>query len=202
MILKELKNDTNNEDSTRIRYVCKLTRVKYSKKCNKLRTETTPDEKIEKDFWKYCKYIFESKDKVLHDFYVTICYEYFIKSLKKNKHSRDYSPPSWMKILDEPTSQFDLSPPTYREISKIIHKMKSSGSACPFDHVSVIALKRSAILRSALHRIIVCSWQNNIIQETWKKCFCVLIYKKGSPKQPFNFRPTTLEPLRAKMLIS
>ena len=43
MILKELKNDTNNEDSTRIRYVCKLTRVKYSKKCNKLRPEMTPE---------------------------------------------------------------------------------------------------------------------------------------------------------------
>ena len=125
MILKELKNDTNNEDSTRIRYVCKLTRVKYSKKCNKLRTEMTPDEKIKKDFWKYCKYIFESKDKVLYDFYVTICYEYFIKSLKKNKHSRDYSPPSRL-----------------------------------------------------------------------------LIYKKISPKQPFNFRPTTLGPLCAKVLTS
>ena len=58
----------------------------------------TPDEKIKKDFWKYCEYIFESKDKVLYDFYVTICYEYFIKLLKKNKHSRDYSPPSRLKI--------------------------------------------------------------------------------------------------------
>ena len=105
------------------------------------------------------------------------------------------------EILDEPTSLFDLFPPTYREISKIIHKMKSSGSACPFDYVSGIALKRCPILRSAFHCIIVYCWQNSIIPETWKRIFCVLIYKKGSPKEPSNFRPIT-EPVCAKVLTS
>ena len=97
------------------------------------------DETIKKDFQKYCKEIFGNEDQILPDFDKTICYEYFIKSLKKNKHSKDYFPPSWMKILDHPNSPFDL--PTYREISKIIRKIKSSGSACPFDHVSVTALE-------------------------------------------------------------
>ena len=87
-----------------------------------------------------------------------------------------------MKILDEQNSPFDLSPPTYREISKIIHKMKSSGSACPLDSVSVIALKKFPILRYTLHRIIVYCWQNNIITDIWRRGFCVLIYHKGSPK--------------------
>ena len=199
-ILKELKNDTNNEDSTRIRYVNKLIRVKYSKKSNKLCNKMTHDEGIEKDFWMYCKEIFETEDKFLPDFNKTTCYEHFTKSLKKNKHSRDYSLSSRMNILDEPTSLFDLSPPTYREISKIIHKMKSSGSTCPLDHISVIALKRSPILRSALDRIIVYYWENKTIPETWKRSFCVLIYKKGSPKQPSNFRPNTLGVVCAKIL--
>ena len=68
------------------------------KKSNKLRTEKKHDERMEKDFWKYCKEIFESEDKVLPDFDESICYEHFIKSLKKNKHSGGYSPPSWMKF--------------------------------------------------------------------------------------------------------
>ena len=75
--------------------------------------------------------------------------------------------------------------------------MKSGGSTCPFDHVSVIALKRCPILRSSLHRIIVYCWQNNIIPKNWKRGFCVHIYKKGSPKQQSNFRPITLEPVCA-----
>ena len=107
-----------------------------------------------------------------------------------------------MKILDEPNSPFDLSPPTYREISKIIHKMKSSGSACPLDRVSVIALKKFPILRYTLHRIIVYCWHNNIIPDIWRRGFCVLIYNKGSPKQPYNFTSITLEPICAKVLVS
>ena len=138
----------------------------------------THDERIEKDFWKYCREIFESEDKILPDFDETICYEQFIKSLKKNKHSRVCSTPSRMKVLDEPTSLLDLSPPTYPGINKIIHKTKSSCSACPFDYVSVIGLKRCPILRSALHHIIVCCWETKIIPETRKRGFCVPFIKK------------------------
>ena len=91
-ILNELKSDTNNEDLTRIRYISKFIRVKYGKKGSKLRTEMTHDKRIEKDFWKYCKEISESEDKVLPDFHEKTCYEHFMKSLKKSKHPRDYSP--------------------------------------------------------------------------------------------------------------
>ena len=113
----------------------------------------TNDEKIEKNFWKFFKEVFENENQVLPDFDEKTYSDYFIKSLKKNKQLRDFSPPSWMKSLDEPDSPFDKTPPSYREISKIIHKMKLSGSACLFDHVSVIALKRCPILGSALQSI-------------------------------------------------
>ena len=105
-----------------------------------------------------------------------------------------------MKSLDESDSPFDTIPPSYREISKTIHKMKSSGSACPF--YNAIALKRCPILRSALHRIFICCWTKKVIPVTWRKVFCVLIYKKGTPKEPFNFRPIALEPVCAKVFTS
>ena len=53
-----------------------------------------------------------------------------------------------MKFLHKLDLPFDATPPSYREISKIIHKMKSSGSAGPFDHVNAIVLQRCPILRS------------------------------------------------------
>lgn len=62
--LKVLKNDTSNEDSTRIRYLSKLTSVKQTEKSSKLRTEMAFNERIEKNFWKHCKEILESEDKV------------------------------------------------------------------------------------------------------------------------------------------
>lgn len=152
---------------TRVRYVSKLIRVKYGRKSNKLRTEMRHDERIAKDFWKYCKEIFESEDKFLLVFDETMCSKHFIKSLKKDNCSRDYSSPLWMKILHKPTS-----------LSQNFHKMRSSGSACLLDHPSVIALKRCLILRSALHRIIVCCRQNNTFQGPGKETFVYLFIKK------------------------
>ena len=97
-----------------------------------------------------------------------------------------------MKSLDELDSPFNTTPPSYQEISKVI----------PFDHVSVIALKRCPILRSAFHRIIVYCWTKKVIPVTWRKGFSVLIYKKSTPKEPSNFRPKTLEPVCAKAFTS
>ena len=200
--MKDLKSNTDANNSTRIRYVSKLIRIKYSKKGSRLRTEMTNDDKTEKDFWKFCKEVFESENQVLPDFDEQTCSDYFIKSLKKRFHLRDFNPSSWMKSLDEPDSPFDTTPPSYRKISKIIHKMKSSGSACPFNHINVIALKRCPILRSALHRIIVYCWTKKVIPATFRKGFCLPIYKKGTPKEPSNFRPITLEPVCAKVFTS
>ena len=67
-ILKELKSNTDADNSTRIRYVSKLIRIKYSKKRSILRTEMINDEKVEKDFWKFCKKVFERENQSLPDF--------------------------------------------------------------------------------------------------------------------------------------
>ena len=139
----------------------------------------TYNERIEKDFWKHCKDILESEGKVLPDFDETICYEHFIKLLKKSEDSGDYSPPWRMKILDEPTSLLDLSPPTYREISNIFHKMRSSGSTCSFDHVSVIALKRCPILSPLSIALSYNVGKITSFQRPGKMTFVVLIYYKG-----------------------
>ena len=73
----------------------------------------TNGEKIEKDFWKFCKEVFECDNQVLHIFDEKTCSDYFIKSLKKNKHLRDFPPSSWMKSLEESDLPFDTTPPSY-----------------------------------------------------------------------------------------
>ena len=47
-----------------------------------------------------------------------------------------------MKRFKDPIINFNLEPPTYAEITKIISKMKSSVLPSPLDQVSVIALRK------------------------------------------------------------
>ena len=122
--------------------------------------------------------------------------------LEKKKTNRTFEFPSWMKKLNDPSEQFNLETPTYKEIQKIISKMKSSGSPCPFDHISVIVLKNCSILRTQVWRICKYCWENKIFPEIWKNSTTILIHKKGSPNDPSNFRPITLEPILSKILTS
>ena len=107
-----------------------------------------------------------------------------------------------MKQLNEPTELFNENTPTYQEITKIVKKMKCSGSPCPYDQLSTIILKRCPYLRTLLHHIIVHCWENKTFPDEWKYAFSILIYKRDSNKDPANFRPITLQPVFAKVFSS
>ena len=88
---------------------------------------------------------------------------------------------------------------------KIIMKMKSSGSPCPLDQISVIVLKRCPILRTYVWKIMEFCWKNKYFPTVWKNGITVLIYKKldsAFANDPANFRPITLEPVIAKVFTS
>ena len=40
--------------------------------------------------------------------------------------------------MNDPTVPFDMTVPSYSEITKIVHKMKGSACACPLDQISVL----------------------------------------------------------------
>ena len=105
-------------------------------------------------------------------------------------------------MLDQPNELFNSEPPSYREITKIVNKMKSSGSPCPHDQMSIIILKRCPYIRTLLHRIITHCWQKQIFPEEWRYAFTILFYKRASNKDPANFRPITLQPVFAKVFSS
>ena len=106
-----------------ISFISKLLRLKYSKKTHRLLTEDTHDNRIERNFWKYCKEVFEDKETVLHEFDETTCSDFFRTLLRAKQANRNFDIPSWMKRLTEPDEEFDTSAPTYSEIASIIKRM-------------------------------------------------------------------------------
>ena len=96
-------------------------------------------------------------------------------------------------------SRLQFLPPSYQEVSRAIAKCRSSSSACPYDQISIIILKKCPIIRTIVHRIIVQCWSTRQIPLVWKRGATVLIYKRGDPSIPDNFRPITLQPVLYKM---
>ena len=110
--------------------------------------------------------------------------------------------PRWMTLLDPPSIPFIDSPPSYKEVATAINKCKNGASACPFDQLSILILKRCPILRTLLHSIIVNCWNQKRIRRCWKRGTTILIYKKGDTSYPSNFRPITLQPVWYKIFAS
>ena len=214
----ELKKKYNNLSKNKLKKILKslkieriknLAEIKYVSHLlrSKLKKEEQPDSfnhnvRIKENYWKYCKKYFESKETVLPEFSETDCYNHFMKTCHESKPSKVFNLPSWMETLNDPTKDFNIEPPRYSEINKIIKKMKSSGSSCPLDQISVLMLKKCPILRTVVWKICCYCWMENLFPSDWKNSTTILIFKKGDPKDPSNFRPITLEPILSKVMTS
>ena len=133
---------------------------------------------------------------------MTDCFTYFSKSLAKINPNRLFNIPSWIPNLSDPEVQFNLDPPTYQQITNVIRKMKSSGSPCPLDQLSIICFKRCPYLRTYLSELIQEIWLSGTVPNEWKKACTILIHKKGNTDDPSNFRPITLESIPLKVFTS
>ena len=110
--------------------------------------------------------------------------------------------PSWIPKLKEGNIPFNLSPPTYQEITRIIKRMKFPGSSCPLDQISIICFKPCPHLSSFILNICTEVLRNNTLPAQWTKAAIILIHKKGDPSLPENFRPIALEPVSLKIFTS
>ena len=106
--------------------------------------------------------------------------------------------PNWIPKLSKPSIPFNLSAPSYREITNIIRRMKTSGSPYPLDQISIIVLKRSPYLQTYLTAVISKAWTTKTFPCTWKKAVTVLIYRKGSTDEQANFCPFHASKCRLK----
>ena len=197
--LKTLQTDEKS-DLSELTYVSRILRSKLSKGEKSYQPNLDHSNKILKNFWNYCKEIFESEPAVQPSFDQSTCFSYFKDSLKCKNKTCDFQLPSWIVSMEHPSVELDFSPIQYVEIAKAVKHMKSSASPCPFDHISILVFKNCPILRTYLHWIINKCCLERSIPGVWKNGFTILICKKGETSDPSNFRPITLQPVFMKIL--
>ena len=207
-VKKALQNlKSNKGDLSEIKYVSRRLRDKLRNNNNDGLTSDSNesfnhDNYIGRNFWGYIKNVIKKKDSILPSFNVTDCFTYFSKSLAKINPNRLFNIPSWIPKLSDPEVQFNLDLPTYQQITNVIRKMKSSGSPCPLDQLSIICFKRCPYLRTYLSELIQEIWLSGTVPNEWKKACTILIHKKGNTDDPSNFRPITLESIPLKVFTS
>ena len=79
--LNEQKNLHCDETANETRFISKLLRLKYSKRTYRILSVKNYDERIQENFWKYCKKIFEDENTVLPDFDEQTCTNFFRSQL-------------------------------------------------------------------------------------------------------------------------
>ena len=190
--MKYLKSQNDNTLTAEIKFVARLLRSMVPRGGRKYdRHRIDHDTEIRYSFWKYVKRVLIEPTSIFPNFDAATCTSYF-KTVFHCPRKANFSLPAWIPILQEAKTEFDLEPPTYQEVSRIIWRMKSSKSPCPIDQISVIMLKRYQFLRTYLSDIINHVWSSKKIPAAWRLVTTILIHKKGSPDDPGNFRPITL----------
>ena len=197
--LKQLKH--SEADIVEIRVVSHLLRSRLNTSRPKT-SEGYDDEKIKMNFWGYVKTICKKSDTSLPSFDGLMCTNFFAKLFSPVNATKKFEILDWIPTLPIPNSPFDLSPPSYKQITKVVRRIKTSGSPCPLDQLSIIPFKWCPYLRSYLTEVFRNIWQSGEIPNEWKKACTVLIHKKGDQSDPANFRPITLESTPLKIFTS
>ena len=206
--LKKLKSDSTaaiHESKLReVRYVSKLLRSKvdHGLRENPRIDSVDHNSLIKKSFWKYAKEFIDKPREKLPSFNKHRCFMHFYQIFRAHFPNRSFLIPDWIPQLTTSTIEFNTSPPTYREITNIIRKMKTSGSQCPLDQISIIAFKRSPYLRTYLTEITSLAWKAKTIPDIWQNAVTILIHKKDATDDPSHFRPITLQCTAPKVMTS
>ena len=175
-----------------IKYVLRLLRNKLRNTTGTLTLEID-HEQIKKNFWGYVKANLKQSSSLSPSFDIDACRTFFQDFFCSNNSSKSFRIPDWIPSLSTPVVPYNLSPPSYQQITKIVRRMKALGSPCPLDKISIIPFKRCPYLRSYITEVIRLVWISGNIPDEWIKACTVLIHKKGDTSDPSNFRPSTLE---------
>jgi len=198
--LKQLKN--SNANTEEIQAVSKALRTKMPSGNKSKTTELCANSrKYKTNPWKFMN-DFEPENDTKPSFDNTKCENYFSDLFSEKNSDKFFNKPDWMPDVCYPTNPMNHTEecPTYQDITKIIRSMKSSSSPCPLDGISVIIFKRCPILRTYLAKIISTCWRANYFPKIWRRASVSLLYKKGDPEDPQNFRPIALQPALGKIL--
>ena len=191
-----------NTDLVEIKYVVKLLRTKLRDTSKLNNSIIGHDKQIQKNFWGYVKSHFKKSTSSSPSFDVSTCTRFYHKFFSSVNPTKSFKIPDWIPSLAKPSISYDLPPPLYQQVTKVIRRMKAAGSPCPLDKISIIPFKRCSYLRSYITELFHLIWQSGDIPDVWKKACTVLIHKKGDITEPFNFRPITPESVPLKIFTS
>ena len=130
--LKYLKS--NDADPAEIKVVSHLLRCKLNK-AKPCLNEGQVDDKIKKNFWGFVKNIFKKSTSSLPSFDMGTCTNFFANQFSSINSFKSFKIPDWIPSLSVPTVPFDLSLPSYKQITKVVRRIKASGSPCPLDQI-------------------------------------------------------------------
>ena len=125
-----------------IRYVARLLRQKISTSAVESMPEVDHENKIQNNLWIYVKTYLHCSTSPLPSFSVENCTSSFREFFRSKNPSKCFSIPSWIPPLPQPSVPYNLTPPSYQQVTKVIRRMKASGSPCPLDKISIIPFKR------------------------------------------------------------
>ena len=198
--LKTLK--VSNAPLSEIKYVAKCLRSKLQLNTHSVLASKNHDTQIQKNFWGYIKTNFKQNMSLSPTFDCSACTKFFATFFRSIFPSKSFKIPDWIPSLAQPSIPYDLSPPSYHQITKVVRRMKASGSPCPLDKISIIPFKRCPYLRSYLTELFRIIWKSGNTPRAWKKACTILIHKKDDLSDPANFRPITLETVPLKIFTS
>ena len=200
--LKQLKN--TNAPLNEIKFVSHLLRAKLRNQHDTSSNSCTVnrDRYIANNLWSFVKNVIEKGSAILPSFTRDQCTRFFYKMFSAIMPNKSFSIPNWIPKFSQPSNPFDVSPPSYEKVTSIIRRIKSSGSPCPLDKISIICFKRCPYPRTLLTDIIRVVWNSGKVPAEWKKACTILVHKKGNNDDPANFRPITLESVPLKVFTS
>ena len=131
-VLKHLKSVA--APLNEVRYVSRLLQSKLNRKSDSSSTSDLDyDKYISKNFWGFAKNFVDRPFRLLPSFSSEVCSRYFAKLFSSTSPYRKFPIPSWIPSLPQPSISFTCEPPSYKRVTKIIRRMKSSGCSCPLD---------------------------------------------------------------------
>jgi len=171
--LKQVKIANNNVQE--IKFLSRQIRFRLGKKDrnngigHRDFREIDCDKSIKWNFWGFVKQVFQKQNSILPTFSKVQCLDYFRKSFSAISPNKAFHIPAWISSLSAPQTPCNLDAPTYQQVTNVIRKMKSSGSPCPLDQISIICFKKCPYLRSYLTEIIHAAWMSGVLPSDWKK---------------------------------
>ena len=178
--LKQLKmNDAHLQE---IKYVSQLLRSKLKSQdsTHSSATAVNQDRYVSKNLWGFVKNVIEKGSAVLPSFSRDRCTRFFITFFAAILPYKKFTIPHWIPSFNQPSFSFDQSAPSYDKVIQVVRRIKSSGSPCPLDKISIICFKRCPYLRTFLTEIIRIVWESGRVPSEWKKACTVLVHKKGT----------------------